>query len=212
MSSNYKSVDKFGINIQEKLEVLKNVKDLIRDMISIRNKKKKRYRIVLDQMILKTSFISDDVNEANGICSVRNKIEKINTSIAKLKSISLDMTLLAEFGALPEKWYYKISRDIEGVRRYLMSWQKYWIKEIGNISSNLGDIDDLYIPEFKNIKLNHQGNLENKEKYVSRMNMNNSAKEENFDIKNSDNLYNDMDDVIKNSIIKTQRMKKKEKK
>ena len=221
MSSNYKSVDKFGINIQEKLEVLKNVKDLRRDMISIRINIEKRYRIVLDQMILKTSFISDDVNEANGICSVRNKIEKINTSIAKLKSISLDMTLLAEFGALPEKWYYKISRDIEGVRRYLMSWQKYWIKEIGNISSNLGDIDDLdkylklpgvYIPEFKNIKLNHQGNLENKEKYVSRMNMNNSAKEKNFDIKNSDNSYNDMDDVIKNSIIKTQRMKKKEKK
>lgn len=85
MSSNYKSVDKFGINIQEKLEVLKNVKDLRRDMISIRINIEKRYRIVLDQMILKTSFISDDVNEANGICSVRNKIEKINTSIAKLK-------------------------------------------------------------------------------------------------------------------------------
>ena len=130
MSSNYKSIDKFGINVQEKLYVLKNVKALRKDMISMRINIEKKYRIILDQMILKTSYISDDVNEANGICSLRNKIEKINTSIAKLKSINLDVTLLAEFGALPEKWYYKLSRDVEGVRRYLMSWQKYWVNEI----------------------------------------------------------------------------------
>ena len=125
MSSNYKSIDKFGINVQEKLDVLKNLNALRKDMISMRINIDKKYRIILDQMILKTSYISDDVNEANGICSLRNKIEKINTSIAKMKSINLDVTLLAEFGALPEKWYYRLSRDIEGVRRYLMSWQKY---------------------------------------------------------------------------------------
>ena len=36
MSSNYKSVDKFGINVQEKLDVLKNLKALRKDMISMR--------------------------------------------------------------------------------------------------------------------------------------------------------------------------------
>lgn len=202
MSRNYKSVDKFGINVQEKLDVLKNVKALRRDMLSIRINIEKKYRIILDQMILKTSFISDDVNEANGICSLRNKMEKINTSIAKLKSISLDMTLLAEFGALPEKWYYKLSRDIEGVRRYLMSWQKYWINEIKNISDDMKKMDDLYFPKFINNNSNFYDNFENNKQMAYGDNIENSN---NFEISNE--LFGDIDELIKNSVIKTQKLK-----
>ena len=174
MSSNYKSIDKFGINVQEKLYVLKNVKALRKDMISMRINIEKKYRIILDQMILKTSYISDDVNEANGICSLRNKIEKINNSIAKLKSINLDVTLLAEFGALPEKWYYKLSRDVEGVRRYLMSWQKYWVNEIKNTSYDTRKIDDLYFPKFKNNNLKFYDNSENNKQIAYVNNIENS--------------------------------------
>ena len=202
MSSNYKSVDKFGINVQEKLDVLKNVKALRKDMISMRINIDKKYRIILDQMILKTSYISDDVNEANGICSLRNKIEKINTSIAKLKSINLDVTLLAEFGALPEKWYYKLSRDIEGVRRYLMSWQKYWINEIKNMSGDMEKIDDLYFPKFKNNNLKIYDNFENNKQiaYVGNIEYSN-------DIEMSNELFGNIDELIKSSVIKNQEMK-----
>ena len=199
MSSNYKSIDEFGINVQEKLDVLKNLKSLRKDMISMRINIDKKYRIILDQMILKTSYISDDVNEANGICSLRNKIEKINTSIAKLKSINLDVTLLAEFGALPEKWYYKLSRDIEGVRRYLMSWQKYWINEIKNISEDMKKMDDLYFPEFKNNKLNYCENLKDKRQKDNR--------ENNNDFEIAYKLFDNTDELIKNSVIKTQKLK-----
>lgn len=202
MSSNYKSVDKFGINVQEKLDVLKNVKALRKDMISMRINIDKKYRIILDQMILKTSYISDDVNEANGICSLRNKIEKINTSIAKLKSINLDVTLLAEFGALPEKWYYKLSRDIEGVRRYLMSWQKYWINEIKNMSGDIEKIDDLYFPKFKNNNLKIYDNFENNKQIAYVSNIENSN-----DIEMSNELFGNIDELIKSSVIKNQEMK-----
>ena len=202
MSSNYKSIDKFGINVQEKLDVLKNLKALRKDMISMRINIDKKYRIILDQMILKTSYISDDVNEANGICSLRNKIEKINTSIAKLKSINLDVTLLAEFGALPEKWYYKLSRDIEGVRRYLMSWQKYWINEIKNMSGDIEKIDDLYFPKFKNNNLKIYDNFENNKQIAYVSNIENSN-----DIEMSNELFGDIDELIKSSVIKNQEMK-----
>lgn len=202
MSSNYKSIDKFGINVQEKLYVLKNVKALRKDMISMRINIDKKYRIILDQMILKTSYISDDVNEANGICSLRNKIEKINTSIAKLKSINLDVTLLAEFGALPEKWYYKLSRDIEGVRRYLMSWQKYWINEIKNMSGDIEKIDDLYFPKFKNNNLKIYDNFENNKQIAYVGNIENSN-----DIEMSNELFGNIDELIKSSVIKNQEMK-----
>ena len=202
MSSNYKSVDKFGINVQEKLDVLKNLKALRKDMISMRINIDKKYRIILDQMILKTSYISDDVNEANGICSLRNKIEKINTSIAKLKSINLDVTLLAEFGALPEKWYYKLSRDIEGVRRYLMSWQKYWINEIKNMSGDIEKIDDLYFPKFKNNNLKIYDNFENNKQIAYVGNIENSN-----DIEMSNELFGNIDELIKSSVIKNQEMK-----
>ena len=202
MSSNYKSIDKFGINVQEKLDVLKNLNALRKDMISMRINIDKKYRIILDQMILKTSYISDDVNEANGICSLRNKIEKINTSIAKLKSINLDVTLLAEFGALPEKWYYKLSRDIEGVRRYLMSWQKYWINEIKNMSGDIEKIDDLYFPKFKNNNLEIYDNFENNKQIAYVGNIENSN-----DIKMSNELIGDIDELIKSSVIKNQEMK-----
>ena len=202
MSSNYKSIDKFGINVQEKLYVLKNVKALRKDMISMRINIEKKYRIILDQMILKTSYISDDVNEANGICSLRNKIEKINTSIAKLKSINLDVTLLAEFGALPEKWYYKLSRDIEGVRRYLMSWQKYWINEIKNMSGDIEKIDDLYFPKFKNNNLKIYDNFENNKQIAYVGNIENSN-----DIEMSNELFGNIDELIKSSVIKNQEMK-----
>ena len=202
MSSNYKSVDKFGINVQEKLDVLKNLNALRKDMISMRINIDKKYRIILDQMILKTSYISDDVNEANGICSLRNKIEKINTSIAKLKSINLDVTLLAEFGALPEKWYYKLSRDIEGVRRYLMSWQKYWINEIKNMSGDIEKIDDLYFPKFKNNNLKIYDNFENNKKIAYVSNIENSN-----DIEMSNELFGNIDELIKSSVIKNQEMK-----
>ena len=202
MSSNYKSIDKFGINVQEKLYVLKNVKALRKDMISMRINIEKKYRIILDQMILKTSYISDDVNEANGICSLRNKIEKINTSIAKLKSINLDVTLLAEFGALPEKWYYKLSRDIEGVRRYLMSWQKYWINEIKNMSGDIEKIDDLYFPKFKNNNLKIYDNFENNKQIAYVSNIENSN-----DIEMSNELFGNIDELIKSSVIKNQEMK-----
>ena len=153
-------------------------------------------------MILKTSYISDDVNEANGICSLRNKIEKINTSIAKLKSINLDVTLLAEFGALPEKWYYKLSRDIEGVRRYLMSWQKYWINEIKNMSGDIEKIDDLYFPKFKNNNLKIYDNFENNKQIAYVSNIENSN-----DIEMSNELFGDIDELIKSSVIKNQEMK-----
>lgn len=202
MSSNYKSIDKFGINVQEKLDVLKNLKALRKDMISMRINIEKKYRIILDQMILKTSYISDDVNEANGICSLRNKIEKINTSIAKLKSINLDVTLLAEFGALPEKWYYKLSRDIEGVRRYLMSWQKYWINEIKNMSGDMEKIDDLYFPKFKNNNLKIYDNFENNKQIAYVGNIENSN-----DIEMSNELFGNIDELIKSSVIKNQEMK-----
>lgn len=202
MSSNYKSVDKFGINVQEKLDVLKNLNALRKDMISMRINIDKKYRIILDQMILKTSYISDDVNEANGICSLRNKIEKINTSIAKLKSINLDVTLLAEFGALPEKWYYKLSRDIEGVRRYLMSWQKYWINEIKNMSGDIEKIDDLYFPKFKNNNLKIYDNFENNKQIAYVSNIENSN-----DIEMSNELFGNIDELIKSSVIKNQEMK-----
>ena len=202
MSSNYKSIDKFGINVQEKLDVLKNLKALRKDMISMRINIDKKYRIILDQMILKTSYISDDVNEANGICSLRNKIEKINTSIAKLKSINLDVTLLAEFGALPEKWYYKLSRDIEGVRRYLMSWQKYWINEIKNMSGDIEKIDDLYFPKFKNNNLKIYDNFENNKQIAYVSNIENSN-----DIEMSNELFGNIDELIKSSVIKNQEMK-----
>ena len=202
MSSNYKSIDKFGINVQEKLDVLKNLNALRKDMISMRINIDKKYRIILDQMILKTSYISDDVNEANGICSLRNKIEKINTSIAKLKSINLDVTLLAEFGALPEKWYYKLSRDIEGVRRYLMSWQKYWINEIKNMSGDIEKIDDLYFPKFKNNNLKIYDNFENNKQIAYVGNIENSN-----DIEMSNELFGDIDELIKSSVIKNQEMK-----
>ena len=202
MSSNYKSVDKFGINVQEKLDVLKNVKALRKDMISMRINIDKKYRIILDQMILKTSYISDDVNEANGICSLRNKIEKINTSIAKLESINLDVTLLAEFGALPEKCYYKLSRDIEGVRRYLMSWQKYWINEIKNRSYDTRKIDDLYFPKFKNNNLKIYENFEDNKQIAYVGNIENSN-----DIEMSNELFGDIDELIKSSVIKNQEMK-----
>ena len=202
MSSNYKSVDKFGINVQEKLDVLKNLNALRKDMISMRINIDKKYRIILDQMILKTSYISDDVNEANGICSLRNKIEKINTSIAKLKSINLDVTLLAEFGALPEKWYYKLSRDIEGVRRYLMSWQKYWINEIKNMSGDIEKIDDLYFPKFKNNNLKIYDNFENNKQIAYVGNIENSN-----DIEMSNELFGNIDELIKSSVIKNQEMK-----
>ena len=202
MSSNYKSIDKFGINVQEKLDVLKNLNALRKDMISMRINIDKKYRIILDQMILKTSYISDDVNEANGICSLRNKIEKINTSIAKLKSINLDVTLLAEFGALPEKWYYRLSRDIEGVRRYLMSWQKYWINEIKNMSGDMEKIDDLYFPKFKNNNLKIYDNFENNKQIAYVGNIENSN-----DIKMSNELFGDIDELIKSSVIKNQEMK-----
>ena len=202
MSSNYKSIDKFGINVQEKLDVLKNLKALRKDMISMRINIDKKYRIILDQMILKTSYISDDVNEANGICSLRNKIEKINTSIAKLKSINLDVTLLAEFGALPEKWYYKLSRDIEGVRRYLMSWQKYWINEIKNMSGDIEKIDDLYFPKFKNNNLKIYDNFENNKQIAYVGNIENSN-----DIEMSNELFGNIDELIKSSVIKNQEMK-----
>ena len=202
MSSNYKSIDKFGINVQEKLDVLKNLNALRKDMISMRINIDKKYRIILDQMILKTSYISDDVNEANGICSLRNKIEKINTSIAKLKSINLDVTLLAEFGALPEKWYYKLSRDIEGVRRYLMSWQKYWINEIKNMSGDMEKIDDLYFPKFKNNNLKIYDNFENNKQIAYVGNIENSN-----DIEMSNELFGNIDELIKSSVIKNQKMK-----
>ena len=202
MSSNYKSIDKFGINVQEKLYVLKNVKALRKDMISMRINIDKKYRIILDQMILKTSYISDDVNEANGICSLRNKIEKINTSIAKLKSINLDVTLLAEFGALPEKWYYKLSRDVEGVRRYLMSWQKYWVNEIKNTSYDTRKIDDLYFPKFKNNNLKFYDNSENNKQIAYVNNIENSN-----DIEMSKELFGNIDELIKSSVIKNQKMK-----
>ena len=202
MSSNYKSIDKFGINVQEKLDVLKNLNALRKDMISMRINIDKKYRIILDQMILKTSYISDDVNEANGICSLRNKIEKINTSIAKLKSINLDVTLLAEFGALPEKWYYKLSRDIEGVRRYLMSWQKYWINEIKNMSGDIEKIDDLYFPKFKNNNLKIYDNFENNKQIAYVSNIENSN-----DIEMSNELFGNIDELIKSSVIKNQEMK-----
>ena len=202
MSSNYKSIDKFGINVQEKLDVLKNLKSLRKDMISMRINIDKKYRIILDQMILKTSYISDDVNEANGICSLRNRIEKINTSIAKLKSINLDVTLLAEFGALPEKWYYKLSRDIEGVRRYLMSWQKYWINEIKNMSGDIEKIDDLYFPKFKNNNLKIYDNFENNKQIAYVGNIENSN-----DIEMSNELFGNIDELIKSSVIKNQEMK-----
>ena len=202
MSSNYKSVDKFGINVQEKLDVLKNLNALRKDMISMRINIDKKYRIILDQMILKTSYISDDVNEANGICSLRNKIEKINNSIAKLKSINLDVTLLAEFGALPEKWYYRLSRDIEGVRRYLMSWQKYWINEIKNMSGDMEKIDDLYFPKFKNNNLKIYENFENNKQIAYVGNIENSN-----DIEMSNELFGDIDELIKSSVIKNQEMK-----
>ena len=202
MSSNYKSIDKFGINVQEKLDVLKNLNALRKDMISMRINIDKKYRIILDQMILKTSYISDDVNEANGICSLRNKIEKINTSIAKLKSINLDVTLLAEFGALPEKWYYKLSRDIEGVRRYLMSWQKYWINEIKNMSGDIEKIDDLYFPKFKNNNLKIYDNFENNKQIAYVGNIENSN-----DIEMSNELFGNIDELIKSSVIKNQEMK-----
>ena len=202
MSSNYKSIDKFGINVQEKLDVLKNLNALRKDMISMRINIDKKYRIILDQMILKTSYISDDVNEANGICSLRNKIEKINTSIAKLKSINLDVTLLAEFGALPEKWYYKLSRDIEGVRRYLMSWQKYWINEIKNMSGDIEKIDDLYFPKFKNNNLKFYDNSENNKQIAYVNNIENSN-----DIEMSNELFGNIDELIKSSVIKNQEMK-----
>ena len=202
MSSNYKSIDKFGINVQEKLDVLKNLKALRKDMISMRINIDKKYRIILDQMILKTSYISDDVNEANGICSLRNKIEKINTSIAKLKSINLDVTLLAEFGALPEKWYYKLSRDIEGVRRYLMSWQKYWINEIKNMSGDIEKIDDLYFSKFKNNNLKIYDNFENNKQIAYVSNIENSN-----DIEMSNELFGNIDELIKSSVIKNQEMK-----
>ena len=202
MSSNYKSIDKFGINVQEKLDVLKNLNALRKDMISMRINIEKKYRIILDQMILKTSYISDDVNEANGICSLRNKIEKINTSIAKLKSINLDVTLLAEFGALPEKWYYKLSRDIEGVRRYLMSWQKYWINEIKNMSGDIEKIDDLYFPKFKNNNLKIYDNFENNKQIAYVGNIENSN-----DIEMSNELFGNIDELIKSSVIKNQEMK-----
>ena len=202
MSSNYKSIDKFGINVQEKLDVLKNLKALRKDMISMRINIDKKYRIILDQMILKTSYISDDVNEANGICSLRNKIEKINTSIAKLKSINLDVTLLAEFGALPEKWYYKLSRDIEGVRRYLMSWQKYWINEIKNMSGDIEKIDDLYFSKFKNNNLKIYDNFENNKQIAYVGNIENSN-----DIEMSNELFGNIDELIKSSVIKNQEMK-----
>lgn len=202
MSSNYKSIDKFGINVQEKLDVLKNLKSLRKDMISMRINIDKKYRIILDQMILKTSYISDDVNEANGICSLRNKIEKINTSIAKLKSINLDVPLLAEFGALPEKWYYKLSRDIEGVRRYLMSWQKYWINEIKNMSGDIEKIDDLYFPKFKNNNLKIYDNFENNKQIAYVGNIENSN-----DIEMSNELFGNIDELIKSSVIKNQEMK-----
>lgn len=202
MSSNYKSIDKFGINVQEKLDVLKNLKALRKDMISMRINIEKKYRIILDQMILKTSYISDDVNEANGICSLRNKIEKINTSIAKLKSINLDVTLLAEFGALPEKWYYKLSRDIEGVRRYLMSWQKYWINEIKNMSGDIEKIDDLYFPKFKNNNFKIYDNFENNKQIAYVSNIENSN-----DIEMSNELFGNIDELIKSSVIKNQEMK-----
>ena len=202
MSSNYKSIDKFGINVQEKLDVLKNLNALRKDMISMRINIDKKYRIILDQMILKTSYISDDVNEANGICSLRNKIEKINTSIAKLKSINLDVTLLAEFGALPEKWYYKLSRDIEGVRRYLMSWQKYWINEIKNMSGDIEKIDDLYFPKFKNNNLKIYENFENNKQIAYVGNIENSN-----DIEMSNELFGNIDELIKSSVIKNQEMK-----
>ena len=202
MSSNYKSVDKFGINVQEKLDVLKNLNALRKDMISMRINIDKKYRIILDQMILKTGYISDDVNEANGICSLRNKIEKINTSIAKLKSINLDVTLLAEFGALPEKWYYKLSRDIEGVRRYLMSWQKYWINEIKNMSGDIEKIDDLYFPKFKNNNFKIYDNFENNKKIAYVNNIENSN-----DIEMSNELFGNIDELIKSSVIKNQKMK-----
>ena len=202
MSSNYKSIDKFGINVQEKLDVLKNLKALRKDMISMRINIDKKYRIILDQMILKTSYISDDVNEANGICSLRNKIEKINNSIAKLKSINLDVTLLAEFGALPEKWYYRLSRDIEGVRRYLMSWQKYWINEIKNMSGDIEKIDDLYFPKFKNNNLKIYENFENNKQIAYVGNIENSN-----DIEMSNELFGDIDELIKSSVIKNQEMK-----
>ena len=207
MSSNYKSIDKFGINVQEKLDVLKNLKALRKDMISMRINIDKKYRIILDQMILKTSYISDDVNEANGICSLRNKIEKINNSIAKLKSINLDVTLLAEFGALPEKWYYRLSRDIEGVRRYLMSWQKYWINEIKNMSGDMEKIDDLYFPKFKNNNLKIYENFENNKQIAYVGNIENSN-----DIEMSNELFGDIDELIKSSVIKNQEMKEKKKK
>ena len=202
MSSNYKSIDKFGINVQEKLDVLKNLNALRKDMISMRINIDKKYRIILDQMILKTSYISDDVNEANGICSLRNKIEKINNSIAKLKSINLDVTLLAEFGALPEKWYYRLSRDIEGVRRYLMSWQKYWINEIKNMSGDMEKIDDLYFPKFKNNNLKIYDNFENNKQIAYVGNIENSN-----DIEMSNELFGDIDELIKSSVIKNQEMK-----
>ena len=202
MSSNYKSIDKFGINVQEKLDVLKNLNALRKDMISMRINIDKKYRIILDQMILKTSYISDDVNEANGICSLRNKIEKINTSIAKMKSINLDVTLLAEFGALPEKWYYKLSRDIEGVRRYLMSWQKYWINEIKNMSGDMEKIDDLYFPKFKNNNLKIYDNFENNKQIAYVGNIENSN-----DIEMSNELFGNIDELIKSSVIKNQKMK-----
>ena len=202
MSSNYKSIDKFGINVQEKLDVLKNLNALRKDMISMRINIDKKYRIILEQMILKTSYISDDVNEANGICSLRNKIEKINTSIAKLKSINLDVTLLAEFGALPEKWYYKLSRDIEGVRRYLMSWQKYWINEIKNMSGDIEKIDDLYFPKFKNNNLKIYDNFENNKQIAYVGNIENSN-----DIEMSNELFGNIDELIKSSVIKNQEMK-----
>ena len=80
-----------------------------------------------------------------------------------------------------------------------MSWQKYWINEIKNISEDMKKMDDLYFPEFKNNKLNYCENLKDKRQKDNR--------ENNNDFEIAYKLFDNTDELIKNSVIKTQKLK-----
>lgn len=119
-----------NILAKEKLIVIKKAEELNYELITIYPNIKKQYRIILEVMIQNANSLLTCLLEANGIATIRKKIDKIGEAIALLRNIASSVVQLYQLNVIYDKRYRKLANIIENIRRYIIGWQNYWIKEL----------------------------------------------------------------------------------
>lgn len=135
--------------------VTNSTKKLIYDLTVIQVNIKKSYRYIVHKMLDNANDLLTCIYEANGVITLRGRLEKISTGIALVRNIANSIVLLFEVGVITQKQYIKLGSSIEQARRYMLGWQRYWLKILNGQSGNIKFADVLIIPPEEEIPKTH---------------------------------------------------------